>query len=106
MRLATFALAALLLAACLPRPTDAASSDACYIGEIFMMASTFCPVGSQEANGATIAAASNPALYAILGTRYGGTSTNFKLPTIKSQCAAGSCILYCICTLGLYPPSS
>lgn len=33
----------------------------------------------------------------------GDGTTNFKIPTVKPQCAAGSCIRFCIVTSGLFP---
>jgi len=57
-----------------------------YIGEITMMAGTFCPRGTALANGALLPINSNSALFSLLGTAYGGDGrTNFALPDLRGR---------------------
>ena len=55
-----------------------------YIGEIQMVGLNFAPVGWAFCNGQLLAIGSNTALFAILGTTYGGNGqTNFALPDLR-----------------------
>lgn len=56
------------------------------IGEIRMFAGTFAPRGWAICDGRLIAIAQNTALFAILGTTYGGNGqTNFALPDLRGR---------------------
>ncbi|THU00269.1 hypothetical protein E9531_10910 [Lampropedia puyangensis] len=62
-----------------------------YLGEVFLFASNFCPQGSMVANGALIPVQQNAALFAILGTFYGGNgTTNFALPDLQGRSPIGA----------------
>jgi len=50
------------------------------IGAIVLYQGTEIPVGWKLCNGETLANASYPELYAVIGTKYGGDDTNFKVP--------------------------
>lgn len=57
-----------------------------YIGEIQMFGFNFNPRGWAFCNGATIAIQQNTALFALLGTTYGGNGqTTFQLPNFASR---------------------
>ena len=61
------------------------------IGEIRLFAGNFAPKNWAYCNGATIAIASNTALFSILGTTYGGNgTTNFQLPNLQSRVCIGA----------------
>jgi microcystin-dependent protein len=57
-----------------------------YIGEIRMFAGTFAPVGWAFCSGQVIAISQNEALFALIGTTYGGDGVNtFNLPDLRSR---------------------
>lgn len=62
-----------------------------YIGEIRLIAANFAPRNWAYCTGQTIAIQSNTALFAILGTNYGGNgTTNFRLPDLAGRVAVGT----------------
>jgi microcystin-dependent protein len=68
------------------------AQQAAYVGEIRFGAFSVCPVGWAEANGQILPIASNEALFAVIGTAYGGDgTTTFALPNVSGvvdACAA------------------
>ena len=57
-----------------------------YVGEIRIFAGNFAPFGWAFCNGATQAISENAALFALIGTTYGGDGqTTFKLPDLQSR---------------------
>lgn len=61
------------------------------IGEIRLFAATFAPKNWWYCDGSIIAIRSNTALYAILGTTYGGDGVQtFALPDLKGRTAIGA----------------
>ena len=57
-----------------------------YLGEIRMMAFNFPPTGWQLCNGQTLPINQYAALFALLGTTYGGNgTTTFALPNLQSS---------------------
>jgi microcystin-dependent protein len=57
-----------------------------YLGEIRMVGFTFPPVGFAFCNGQLLAIAQNQALFALLGTTYGGNGTStFALPDLRGR---------------------
>lgn len=61
-----------------------------YIGEIRLFAPNFAPQGWQFCQGQLLAINQNQALFAILGTFYGGNGqTNFALPNLAGKAAIG-----------------
>ena len=65
-----------------------ASADALspYVGEIVQVGFNFCPRGWAQANGQILAISQNTALFALLGTTYGGNGqTTFALPNFAGR---------------------
>jgi len=61
-----------------------------FIGEIRMVGFNYAPRGWALCNGQTLAIAQNNALFALLGTTYGGNgTTNFQLPNYNSRSPVG-----------------
>jgi microcystin-dependent protein len=59
-----------------------------YLGEIRVFAFTYAPKGWALCNGQTLAINQNQALFALLGTTYGGNgTTTFLLPNFQGNCA-------------------
>ena len=59
-----------------------------FLGEIIMFGGTFAPRGWAFCNGQLLAISSNSALFAILGTTYGGDGrTTFGLPNLQGRVA-------------------
>ncbi len=57
-----------------------------YVGEIKIAGFTFAPVGYAFCNGQLLSIQQNTALYAVLGTTYGGNgTTNFALPDMQAR---------------------
>jgi microcystin-dependent protein len=57
-----------------------------YLGEIRMFAGNFAPSGWQLCNGQLLSISQYSALFAILGTTYGGNgTTTFALPNLQSR---------------------
>lgn len=61
------------------------------VGEIRMFAGTFAPMNWSICNGQTLALRAYTALYAIIGTNYGGDgTTTFKLPDLQGRTIVGT----------------
>jgi microcystin-dependent protein len=59
-----------------------------YLGEIRMVGFNFAPPGWAFCNGQLLPISQNQALFAIIGTYYGGNGTsNFALPNLQSRVA-------------------
>jgi microcystin-dependent protein len=57
-----------------------------FIGEIRMFGGNFAPVGWAFCNGQTVPISENEALFALIGTTYGGDRvTTFNLPNLQSR---------------------
>jgi len=57
-----------------------------FLGEIRMTGFNFAPVGWALCNGQTLSISQNTALFALLGTTYGGNgTTTFQLPNMQSR---------------------
>jgi microcystin-dependent protein len=57
-----------------------------YVGEIRMVAFNFAPQYWALCNGQTLSISANTALFALLGTTYGGNgTTNFQLPDLQGR---------------------
>src|SRR5580704_5355515 len=55
-----------------------------YLGEIRIMSFSFAPKGWALCNGQTLSINQNQALFALLGTTYGGNgTTTFQLPNLQ-----------------------
>lgn len=80
----TRTLAPLALAAGLLAP--AAEAQDFYIGQILTTAASYCPSGTIEADGQILPINSNQALFALIGTLYGGDGrTTFALPDLRGR---------------------
>lgn len=57
-----------------------------FLGEIMWVGFTFCPRGWAHADGQLLPISSNTALFALLGTQYGGDGrTTFALPDLRGR---------------------
>ncbi len=57
-----------------------------FLGEIRLFGFNFAPRGWANCNGALVATTQNPALFALLGTSFGGNgNTNFALPDFRGR---------------------
>jgi microcystin-dependent protein len=62
-----------------------------FLGELRMMAFGFAPNGWAFCNGQLLSINQNQALFALLGTQYGGDGvTNFALPNLQGRLAVGA----------------
>ncbi|MGO9559131.1 MAG: phage tail protein [Acidimicrobiales bacterium] len=60
-----------------------------YLGEIRLFSFSYAPEGWAMCNGQTLAINQNQALFALLGTTYGGNgTTNFNLPNLQGRSPA------------------
>lgn len=63
-----------------------ACGDTAYLGEVCTFAFDYCPQNFVPANGQILQIAQNSALFALLGTRYGGDGrTTFGLPDLRGR---------------------
>ena len=79
------------------------------IGTIILFAGNFAPQGWAYCNGAILEIQQYEALYAILGTTYGGDgATDFKLPNLVGPVPTigVSPVNYIICIEGIFPSRS
>lgn len=61
-----------------------------YLGEIRLFAGNYAPAGWHLCDGAVLSISQNAALYALLGTTYGGDGqTTFQLPNLKARVPVG-----------------
>jgi microcystin-dependent protein len=61
-----------------------------YLGSIVAFGFGFTPQGWAQCNGQTLSISQNQALFALIGTFYGGNgTTNFNLPNLQSRVALG-----------------
>ncbi len=62
-----------------------------YIGSVCWTAATYCPPGFIRANGVMLEIAGNEALYALIGTRFGGNGVStFAVPNVQGRTIAGA----------------
>ena len=61
-----------------------------YVGEVRMFGSSFAPVGWAFCNGQSMSVAEYQALFALIGTTYGGNgTTTFNLPNLQGRLCVG-----------------
>nr|WP_315150738.1 tail fiber protein [uncultured Flavobacterium sp.] len=66
-----------------------------YLGEIKLFAGTFAPKGWALCQGQLLPINQNQALFALLGTTYGGNgTTNFALPDYRGRAAVSASTMY------------
>ncbi|SDD83207.1 phage tail protein [Kordiimonas lacus] len=69
---------------------EAECNDNDYTGQICLMATSYCPEGTLEADGTMLQIVNYPALYSLLGTSFGGNgSTYFALPDLRGRVPVG-----------------
>lgn len=76
-----------------------------YIGDIGLFAFNFIMTDWLPCEGQTVNIADYVALYALIGTRYGGNGiTTFCLPDLRNVLPIKEIgMQYCIATAGMYP---
>jgi microcystin-dependent protein len=68
----------------------AASAQDPYVAEVRLFAFNWCPTGWFQAAGQTLAISQYSALFALLGTSFGGNgTTNFNLPNLSGRAPYG-----------------
>lgn len=73
------------------------------LGFITLSALNFVPVGYAKCDGALIQINQNMALFALLGTQFGGDGTHtFALPDLTKSAPLPN-LGYIICTAGIFP---
>lgn len=78
---ATLALASLPAAACGVEP---------FLGQVCTFSFNFCPRGYLPADGSVVPISQNQALFALLGTQFGGNgTTTFALPDLRGRTIIG-----------------
>jgi microcystin-dependent protein len=67
-----------------------ACGDGAYIGQVCIMATTFCPQGTLPAEGQLLPVSNYQALFSLLSNIYGGDGrTNFALPDLRGRAPVG-----------------
>ena len=80
----------------------AATGAPCTLGQVLLSASPTHTAGGVPANGQLLAIGQNQALFALLGTTYGGDGkSSFALPDLRS--IAPNHMTYSICVNGTWP---
>ena len=83
----------------------AANGETCTLGQILLTASTNHTAGGLPASGQLLPINQNQALFALIGTTYGGNGvTSFALPDMRA--IAPNNMTYSICTQGIFPSSN
>ncbi len=85
-------------------PALGAGGAQLFIGEVILFAGNFAPRGWALAHGQLLSISQNTALFAILGTTYGGDGrTSFALPDMRGlEPVCG--MNYIIALTGIFPP--
>ena len=90
MKIRKLAAALAATSSALVMPSMAHAGVEPFIGQVLTTGGNFCPRGFLPANGQMVAIASNPALFSLLGTIYGGDgTTTFALPNLNGRAAIG-----------------
>ncbi len=72
-----------------PKPAAAQAADP-FIGQLALVGFNFCPRGWADASGQLLPISQNSALFALLGTMYGGDGrTTFALPDLRGRSPIG-----------------
>lgn len=62
-----------------------------YLGEVCTFANTYCPRGYAEADGRLLSIGQHQALFALMGTTFGGNGqTTFALPDLRGRTPVGN----------------
>jgi microcystin-dependent protein len=70
-------------------PFDSAASATVPVGATIMWHTSAAPSGFLECDGSSLATASYPSLFAILGYTYGGSGANFNIPDLRGEFPRG-----------------
>ncbi|MDF7775082.1 tail fiber protein [Sphingomonas sp. AOB5] len=69
----------------------AAAQGQRYVGQLFLMAGTYCPAGSLDADGRLLSQNGEYySLFVVIGTAFGGTNGMFNLPDLRGRTAIGA----------------
>ena len=74
-----------------------------YIGEIRRFGGAFVPEGWLPCDGRFLNADEYAELFALIGTRFGGTEGRFALPNLNEIAASTNGVVYLIATAGRIP---
>jgi microcystin-dependent protein len=89
MRRATLLLL-LATSVCLFRSPSALAQSTPYLGQIMIVPYNFAPIGWETCDGQILSISQNTALFALLGTTYGGDGvTTFALPDLRGRVPIG-----------------
>ena len=77
-----------------------------FIGSMSLVAFNFAPQGWMFCQGQILPISQYTALFALIGTTYGGDgTTNFKLPNLTGPTdASGATLNWMIAIVGIFPP--
>ena len=101
-------LTAVLLPLFMP-PSQAQADGLPFIGEVQVMANSFCPVGWLPLEGQILPIQQFDTLFTLIGTTYGGDGIqNFTLPLAKPlpTLTNGTQLIQCIAFEGVFPSPS
>lgn len=91
-----------LVAVATAAPAQAFSPED-YLASIGLIGSAYCPRGTVEAAGQLLPINQNQALFALLGTTYGGNGqVNFALPDLRGKEPVPG-TRYCVLLQGIFP---
>jgi microcystin-dependent protein len=78
------------------------------LGDIQLFAFDYTPLGWMPCEGQTLSTSQYPALYNLLGTKFGGNgTTTFCLPDLRNALPMQQMGMhYCIAVQGIYPSQS
>jgi len=77
-----------------------------YIASLLLVGFNYAPPGWAVCNGQLLLIQQNTALFALLGTQFGGNgTTDFALPNMPAtKDANGNPLTWLICVNGIFPP--
>jgi microcystin-dependent protein len=77
-----------------------------YLGVVKLYGGTPALTTFKHCNGQSLPVDNWQALYSIIGTTYGGSTTNFNLPNLNTPTPfpTAPAVKYVICVSGVYPP--
>ena len=74
-----------------------------FLGEVTLLPYDFAPRDWEKCEGQTLTIVSNPSLFSLVRTLYGGDGrTTFALPDLHGKSPDPS-VVYCICVNGIFP---
>lgn len=100
-----FLIALVVSAGVLPQTTCGAQAQL-FLGDVATFAYNFCPLGWAETNGQLLQIGQYDALFALIGTQYGGDGqTTFAVPNAKTAVTltTGAALIQCIALEGVFP---